>query len=445
MSNKESSAMTDKGSTAITNKESSDVKQLPNIFTNLYITSVYTIPRSTKSILSEKLNPQVSHNIDYPKFSLGFQHYVHAKKEALDTLSQFDGKKKVYNVINKLNKQIDDYDMDIDKISKSFFDLNSKPEIISDNFFGVWETLHMFDLVPTNGKFKSCHMMENGSTVQAVLLFRDKYTNSDSKSDSYNIYNKLNDERHFEKMDQKFLNYYTKEKTNRLSIETKQPKKMDLVTLSLGSNWEYRNMKEQDSLLLFLKQLLASVEILDNNGNLLCEIFETFTLITNKILCALAEIFKQVSIVKPLSINPAIDNKYLVCIGYDQKSTKFNEVLEGLIKTLESNNKKFIVNFSPGYEFSKEFISVIRKANTDISNRQFMDVNKILEFIKKENYYGDIYQRYRSEQIKASNMWVEKFFFDKKIFNDKSKQIRNETNEIIKTNVVRANLIDSRL
>ena len=441
MSNKESSTMANKEPTAITNKESSDVKQLPNIFINLYITSVYTIPRSTKSILSETVSPQISSNIDYPKFSLGFQHYVHAKKEALDTLSQFDGKKKVYNVINKFNKQIDDYDTDIDKISKSFFGL----EISNDNFFGAWETLHMFNLIPTGNKFKSCHMMENGSMLQAIICFRDKYAGSDAKGDSYNVYNKLNDDDHHEAIDKKLLSHYSKEKTNRISVETKQPKKMNLVTLNLGSNWKFRNMKEQDSLLLFLKQLLASVEMLDNDGNLLCEIFETFTLSTNKILCALTEIFKQVSIVKPLSTNPAIDNKYLVCMGYNQKGTKFNEFLEAVIKVLEHNPKKFVVNFFPKYEFSKEFISVIRKANTDISNRQFMDVNKILEFIKKENYYGDIYQRYRSEQIKASNMWIEKFLVEKKIFDNKSKQIRDETNEIIKTNHIRANLIDSKL
>lgn len=438
MINKESSAMTEK-------EKDIDIKQLPNIYTNMYITSAYVIPSPTKSILSEKLNPKLSSNIDYPKFSFGFQHFVHAKKEQLDTLSKFDGKKRVYNVINKFNKQIDDYDSDIETTTKKFLDLNTKTNIIDDNFYGMWEIFHMFGLISKNEKLKSFHMMENGSIVQAILLFRNKYFENISKSDSYHIYNKSNDEQHQQTINKEFLNYYNKSTPNKIIAETKLLKKIDLVTLNLGTNWDYRNMKEQDSLLLFLKQLSTAMEVLNSGGNLICDIFENFTLSANKILFALTEIFQKVIITKPLSTNPIIDNKYLICTGYNPKSSKFNEMLSGLIQSLESNPNKFIVDFCPKFELPSEYLSTIRKANTDISNRQLIDLDKIFEFIDNENYYGDVYQQYRNEQIKASNIWIEKFLLNNKNFNEKSKQIQSEINEIIKTNIVRANLANAKL
>ena len=54
------------------------------------------------------------------------------------------------------------------------------------------------------------------------------------------------------------------------------------------------------------------------------------------------------------------------------------------------------------------------KANTDISNRQYIYVNKAIRFIDDQNFHGDVYQEYRKKQIDASKLWIKSFLPDKK-------------------------------
>lgn len=433
--------MSDNNTTNMDSNQPEKVKQIPNMFTNLNIPSVFQIGECKKD-LPTKISPTKSINIDYPKFTLGFQHFVHAKKEQLDILNNFEGKKKVYDVVNTYSSHIDDYETNIEKIAKEYFDIGTKPDIINKDFYGFWELLCMFKLIPTKGKFQSMHMMDNGSNVQATLLFRDKYAGNDAKQDSYILYEKNNDDAHLEKINDKFMSYYKKEKPERLSVETKQPKKVDLVTLTLGDKWEYRNMKEQDSLKLLCTQLITGLESLGKGGNMICSIFENFTEVTNKIIYGISCSFKTTSIVKPLATNPLFDNKYIVFENYNEKS-KINEHLHELVKLID--DKHFIVNIYPDLNLPEEFISIIRKANTDISNRQFINMNNVIEFINSENYYGDKYQEYRSEQIKATNTWVSKFFPDKKNLEANKKIEENNVIEVIETNKTRAGLVGEKL
>ena len=46
------------------------------------------------------------------------------------------------------------------------------------------------------------------------------------------------------------------------------------------------------------------------------------------------------------------------------------------------------------------------KMNIELSNRQYKEINKIIEYKNGGNYFGDNYHKYRNEQIKANKRWL---------------------------------------
>ena len=63
-------------------------------------------------------NPVIRESPDYPRFALGFHHWMHASKNKTIMFNQFASKKKVYNVVIGYERYIDDYEQSIGKVSK---------------------------------------------------------------------------------------------------------------------------------------------------------------------------------------------------------------------------------------------------------------------------------------------------------------------------------------
>ena len=51
--------------------------------------------------------------------------------------------------------------------------------------------------------------------------------------------------------------------------------------------------------------------------------------------------------------------------------------------------------------------------NINIANKQQIMINKIVTYIKENNYFGDMYHSYRDEQIKATKWWTDTFYTTK--------------------------------
>ena len=96
----------------------------------------------------------------------------------MEIIKQFKDKKKVYLVVNKFERYIDNYDQNIGSMSANYFGLkNGIPDILSRGFYKLWELLFMFDLIHLDQKnFVSAHLAEGpGSFIQATMFFRDKF------------------------------------------------------------------------------------------------------------------------------------------------------------------------------------------------------------------------------------------------------------------------------
>jgi 23S rRNA U2552 (ribose-2'-O)-methylase RlmE/FtsJ len=426
---------------------------------------------TTNDIFKSKTKPEFSTNIDYPKFSLGFHHYIHQSKDKMEITSQFEGKKKIYYVLNKFERYVDDYENDINNVSKMYFDIGPKPNILSRAFYKLWEMLFLFDLVQIDKpNLVSAHLAEGpGSFIQATMFFRDKYCKKGiSKSDQYHAITLHSEDvkKHVPPLEESFIKYYEKEKPQRFMQHKTYPKelaggsylkdngdltdpktinlfggnfnkqKADFVTADGGFNWVNENTQEQEAFKLILAQIITALKVQAVGGNFVCKFFETFTESSVKLIVILKVFYEEVYAIKPLMSRQSNSEKYFVCKKFkNDKSNDKNIIeLESVLKLAMKYKDMKIISLFPDFNIENDFKAQMIKINTDISNQQFILINRMVDFIQKQNYRGDVYQTSREEQIKATDFWTNTFFPQVTDFTESKKQLEKLTQDIIGMN-----------
>lgn len=418
-----------------------------------YAPIIVELPQIKDSIFATDANVSHSTNIDYPRGEYGFHHFIHANKNKMEILKKFEGKKKVYLVMNKFERYVDNYDRGIGNISKEYFKLDSKPDILSRGFYKLWEILLLFDLINLKSSgFVSAHLAEGpGSFIQATMFYRDMFCeNGISKNDKYYAVTLHPEDTggadHVPELETKFVEYYKKEKPQRFILhktyskeqsggdpkkdngDITDPKtiklfggqvteKADLVTADGGFDWINENVQEQEAFKLILAQIVATVKVQKKGGNFVCKFFETFAKTSLKLVSMLLQLYDNVYFVKPLTSRVSNSEKYAVCVGfkYDDKNKEFKNItkkLDDLLKVTHNvvNSKELkIVDMFSDYKFPKELLSAMIHVNRLVSNQQLKSINEIVKFVKKEIYSGDEYHDKREEQIEGAKYWTELF------------------------------------
>lgn len=457
-----------------------DIKDINKVLPD-HLPIIYKVPLPKDDIFNHNESPSFSKNIDYPKFSLGFQHYIHQSKTKMEITKEFEGKKKVYYVINKFERYVDDYDADINNISKAYFDVDPKPNILSRAFFKLWELFFMFDLIDLDeNNFVSAHLAEGpGSFIQATMFYRDKFAKKGlSKNDKYYAITLHSEDmqKHIPKLEESFTEYYKKEKPARFMLHRTYPKeearmsknkdngdltdpktiklfggnftkdKANFITADGGFDWDDENIQEQESFKLILSQIITALKIQSKNGTFICKFYETFTGIASKIISILASFYNEIYLVKPLMSRASNSEKYAVCLGFkdpkdkEKRIAKLDNVLDKMNKT-----KKNIVDFFPEFSIDEDTKTMLISSNVEIANKQFIAINNMITFINNQNYRGDEYNNRRNMQIDATKYWLSAFLPDSKEFNNKRKQMVELTNEIIEVNIKSSNELKNKL
>nr|QBK88415.1 MAG: FtsJ-like methyltransferase [Mimivirus LCMiAC01] len=392
-----------------------------------YTPIAYELPEIKDDIFDYKIDPQFSSNSDYPKFSFGFHHYYHQSKNKMIITEKFEGKKKVYNIMHPFEIHIDDYEDDISNTSISYFGLKNKSDIINNNFCGLWEMILMFDLIPTNKSgFISTHLGKNRSFVQAIKFYRNMFSKKNvSKKDKYDIIKNFNSG--------KIKNSASKNK-NLLFKPSKTSLSRTWLVTAEGGSWINESTQEPEVFNLILGEVITALKIQAKNGNFICKIFESFTQTTVKLICVLLSFYKNVQIVKPNMSYDSDSEKYLVCIGYKGPNNKKIKMLENMLELSYKKKSKHIVDFFPEFKILHDIIAAVTEININVANRQFVRINEIVDFIKKESYRGEEYHNQREIQIEATKYWLDRFFFDSKKYINKKKQIMDSIKVLIKKN-----------
>jgi hypothetical protein len=419
------------------------------------------LPDNKDSLTNHKADPKYSVNIDYPEFAYGFQHFIHASKNKTEILKDFENKKKVYLVMNPFERYVDNYDNNIGNMTKTYFKTgDKKPDVLSRGFYKLWELLFMFDLIPKEGNFISAHLAEGpGSFIQATMFYRDLFSKDSSKDKYYAVTLHSEDtDGHIPALESEFVNFYNSEKPKRFILHetyTKQvagahkdrdngditdPKtlklfggqmgsdKADFITADGGFDWHNENTQEQEAFRLIFAQIVGAVKLQKKGGAFVCKFFETFSNVSMKFLAILKEFYTEVYLVKPLMSRPSNSEKYAVCMGF-KENKKLTENLEQILKESHENQEKNLVDLFPNFKCDKNFIQSVTNMNINIANTQFKAINNIIDFINKQNYYGDVYQLQRHYQISANNYWTSTYFPDKSKYQESIKKLHNMVSE----------------
>lgn len=451
-----------------------------------YIPIAYKLPDLDKDIFDKEINPTFTSSLDYPKFALGFQYYIHQTKDKMEIVNNFEGKKRVYYVLSKFEKSVDDYNKDIDNISKEYFDTKTKPQILSRAFFKLWEIFMMLDLVPTDtSNFISAHLAEGpGSFIQAAMFYREKFVKKGAtyKNDKYyavTLHADTEMKKHLPELDVKFTNFYEKEKPQRFFLHKTFPteqsrnnperdngdltnpktirnfsrqfvnQKAQLVTADGGFEWKNENLQEQEAFKLILAEIVVALKIQAKGGHFVCKLFETFTETTVKLIAVMHTFYKDVYIIKPFMSRKSNSEKYVVGVNYkfgeskekDEKIKMFEDILVEAFK----DPSKRILDIFPDFKLPEDYKNTIIKMNTTIANRQYSNINEMITFIEKQNYHGDVYQERRKMQIEASDFWTGLFYPEVANFDKRHKEIMNSTQALIEENKKTVEKLQSKI
>jgi hypothetical protein len=299
-----------------------------------------------------------------PLFCLGYHYFIGRTRSAMSITEKLESKNEFYYVVNPYELNIPNYEDTLNNLSKIYL----KKEIESRDFYKIWEIFFLFDIAnESNLEFL---VLEDQGEGESFELFRDKFYSKESKKDKIN-------------------NKYKK------GINA------DIIVAShVLSN-------ENNYVVDLIDQIKIILETQNKNGHLVLKIFDTFTMVTLKLLYLITSMYDESYIYKPFFSRPSESEKYIICKNFNGTNSK--KIIENL-DTILKDNKEYISDIFLDLELPEEFIDLFKFINVKLVNQQQILINEIVKYIKDNNYFGDKYHNYRNDQIEATQWWITNFF-----------------------------------
>jgi len=418
----------------------------------MYNPTVFKLNNSNDKALDDIINSkgiqiQLATSINQPLFTLGFHPFLHRTKNGMKITKDLESKNKFYYIVNPFEDYIEGSTDDIKSKYLEYFNISNKePKVVSRAFYKLWEILILFNIA-NNKNFSYAAVAEApGSFIQALIKYREKFK-LDIKGDKIFSVSIHAEKDNYIKMNKQFLGFYDNKYPELLNIHktyttkssksykardngditdiktislfkkdiTSKKQYVNLVTADGGFEWNDENYQEQEAYMLILGEIIAALNVQAKNGHFVLKIFESFTMVTIKLIYILLLFYEESFIYKPYFSRDSNSEKYLVCknFKFEQDSTKLKDILQKLEEVLQNmETNKFVRDIFPNLEIPIEFINKIKYINIQIVNTQQIMINKIIKYIKENNYFGEKYHSYKENQIKANKWWVDKFFIN---------------------------------
>ena len=345
------------------------VIKLPKIENNLDF-------NSTEKVIYSSVVP-------YPLFTLGFHSFIHRTRSALGITKNLETKTNFYYVVNPFEPNILNYDDDISKLSKTYLKIKEENPI---DFYKIWETVFVFDIASDNNLSICIVSNENTSSIieSSIKFYREKII----------LNKKLND------------TFVSSEK----DINKLKKNSCDLMILNSKVVSEDDNFIEQNNFVSIFSEIIKILKYQKEGGNAILEFYDSFTIITLKMLYILSSFYEEAFVYKPFSSRNSDVDRFLIL-----KNFKSNKKLDNIIATFESvlkmmDTNKYVADIFPELVITKEFMGLFRFINIKLVNNQQIMINDIIKYIKENNYFGDKYHSYRDKQIESTQWWVNNFY-----------------------------------
>lgn len=412
---------------------------------NAYKPFIFKLPIIDVSDIYKDNSVITTTNINQPLISLGFHSFIHRTRDAMSITKKLETKNKFYYVVNMFEDSINDYKESISHVAEDYL---NKPNIVSRYFYKMWEILYMFDLARKEKMVMTGLAEGPGSFIQAFIEFREQFYDP-SNDIVYGQSMTEIDKGMVEAMNKRYgdmIDIIKNSKDSKSSVKAKKGTKkttmlptdgditkvatieyirnsikepVDLVTadgaLEKNGNFDL-NYIEQSSYGLLLGQIITAISISAKGGSFVLKCFDTFTHNTIKLIGLLTSFYDTVYLYKPFTSRNTNMERYIICKGfqYNHKDDKLANKINLLEETLkECKTDIFINDIFPKMHLKDDILNVFKYINITQTNIQQININKVVSYIKSNNYFGDMYHSYRDEQIRANKWWIEHFFTDK--------------------------------
>ena len=310
---------------------------------------IFQLPTTTVDLVNESnIIYSTSSIFGQPLFKYGFHHFINQPKDKLVILDTLEGKT-FYNIIEQFNDDVPNYSDSIkNKVN------------LKRNKLELWEVLSIFGL----------------------------------EGDLY-----CNDEEY----DDVIKSFYSK---NSLKYKIMDDYKKTDIYININKSDANIKQLEQGHFPILLEALHEIGEGLNKNGNCIIKVYDTYTEVSIKLLKLMSEIFTETYVYKPYITYGRQANKYIIGLNYKgnfKNSSKFKEILSE-IKSEKLNNIFNNIAIPEQFEF------VVKYMNIQLGNYEHKMTNILVDYIKKSNYFGDLYHESLEKQKKSSEYWLDIFY-----------------------------------
>lgn len=365
---------------------------------------------SFNKIIDKKFDLVKSKYYNEPLFSLGYHYYLKQVRQKLNSDDLIN--RNFYLVLSNFEINVPEYEDDLEKLLKKKLKLEN---FYSRDFFKVWEILSYFDIL-SDGSMKTLCLSENGGFISGINYFREYYFSNKSDKLSYEFKGKKEEfklkDTKFNKLDKnKPLESF--ETSNSLLTVTDINKfikdnkllNIDLITC---------NGSDKDEIYLYkylLSNILLVLKVQSKNGNFILRLNDIYTNFTLKMINILHDCYKEVYICKPLFSRDYTNEKYLICKNLNMSDKDKNNLISKIEKILNDFNKSNLVitDLISDKVYEIEEIKDIVFINNNLSNNEHNNINKIIDYRNKKNYFGEEYNKFRNNQIKNTDWWFNTF------------------------------------
>ena len=181
--------------------------------------------------------------------------------------------------------------------------------------------------------------------------------------------------------------------------------KMDLITGDGGFDFSFQYpQQEQISTKLILCQIGFAIAMQKTGGTFILKVYDTFTRFSLDLLFLLANLYEQVTIIKPNTSRFANSEKYIVCKGFRNSNTL--EFVKQFYKILQYQEP--ICGSLFDFELAYLFTNKIEEFNAILGQQQIDTIVSTIYLIDNNNKYDKI-EHMKKKNIQKCIAWCQKY------------------------------------
>uniref|UniRef100_A0A6C0H8E6 Ribosomal RNA methyltransferase FtsJ domain-containing protein n=1 Tax=viral metagenome TaxID=1070528 RepID=A0A6C0H8E6_9ZZZZ len=364
-------------------------------------------------------------NINLPLHSLGYNYYLSRTKSSMSITKNFESKNEFYYVVNPFEVNIHIItDNLLLESTNSYF--NTTNEIYDSTFYIYWDIFTIFNIIENIEELVITILsLKNNSIINCINNYKNIRKSFLSKIKDIILYTISNQEEEI-KIDNKIKHHNFKldiSNTKSIIKFNEEVKKKHNNHIIIG---DYGHDNEGEIYNILINEILIALTYQNNNGHFILKIYESFTIPTLKLIYILSACYEEVYIYKPYFSRPSESDKYIICKNYQKNKTLLIANIIKILQSIKSEPNKYIYSIIPKLILPQTFLNKIIFINIKLINTQQIIINNIIKYIKQNNYFGDNYHSYKSEQLKAIKWWILTFFSEKIINEDFIKKFNSQ-------------------